>query len=91
MPKAKQTIPKDRKLRVAIAGLTSCEGCSFAILDLGAEFIGAVDHFDLGDFHLIMNEKKNKKYDYYSEGNIDHKDASPGKMLCEKASEKRAA
>lgn len=63
MPKDKPTISKDKKLRVAIAGLTSCEGCSFAVLDLGADFIASVDHFDLGDFHLIMDAKKNKKYD----------------------------
>lgn len=53
----------DRKLKVAIAGLTSCEGCSFAVLDLGLKFIESIDHFDLGDFHLIMDEKKGKQYD----------------------------
>ena len=56
------TLP-ERKLKVAIAGLTSCEGCSFAVLDLGLEFIESIDHFDLGDFHLIMDEKPGKKYD----------------------------
>jgi sulfhydrogenase subunit delta len=59
----KNNIIKDKKLRIAIAGLTSCEGCSFAILDLGAEFIGAVDHFDLGDFHLIIDAKGDPLYD----------------------------
>lgn len=54
---------KSEKLKIAIAGLTSCEGCSFAILDLGLDFIEAIDHFDLGDFHLIMDEKKVQQYD----------------------------
>ncbi len=53
----------NKRLRISIAGLTSCEGCSFAILDLGLEFIQSVDHFDLGDFHLIMDEVGKKDYD----------------------------
>lgn len=53
----------NKKLKISIAGLTSCEGCSFAILDLGLEFIESIDHFDLGDFHLIMDEKPDVKYD----------------------------
>ncbi|MFH0805045.1 MAG: hypothetical protein V1916_02505 [Patescibacteria group bacterium] len=52
-----------RKLKIAIAGLTSCEGCSFAVLDLGADFIASIDHFDLNDFHLIMEERGNRRYD----------------------------
>lgn len=52
-----------QKLRIAIAGLTSCEGCSFAVLDLGLEFVESIDHFDLGDFHLIMDEKGDRQYD----------------------------
>lgn len=54
---------KRRKLRVAIVGLTSCDGCSVTAIDMGAEFIAAVDHFELGDFFLIMDEK-NKKAQY---------------------------
>lgn len=53
----------NKKLTIAIAGLTSCEGCSFAVLDLGLEFIESIDHFDLGDFHLIMDEKGDRQYD----------------------------
>ncbi|MDP2684063.1 MAG: hypothetical protein Q8P20_03315 [bacterium] len=59
----KSKISKEKKLRISIAGLTSCEGCSFAVLDLGLEFIESIDHFDLGDFHLIMDEKGKKEYD----------------------------
>ncbi|MFA5052246.1 MAG: hypothetical protein WC544_04305 [Patescibacteria group bacterium] len=54
---------KGKKLKIAIAGLTSCEGCSFAVLDLGLDFVQAIDHFDLNDFHLIMDEKGARKYD----------------------------
>ena len=62
--KNKAKLNKTKKLRIGIAGLTSCEGCSFAILDMGMDFIEAIDHFDLGDFHLIMDEKnKGAKYD----------------------------
>lgn len=56
---------KPRKLTLAIAGLTSCEGCSFAVLDLGLDFVKSIDHFNLGDFHLIMDERPVKKYDIY--------------------------
>ena len=63
--KNQQARRKRRKptLRIAIIGLTSCDGCSVAAIDMGAEFIAAVDHFDLGDFFLIMDEKNNKPYD----------------------------
>jgi len=62
MIKQKKSL-KGKKLKIAIAGLTSCEGCSFAVLDLGLEFVQAIDHFDLNDFHLIMDEKGDRKYD----------------------------
>jgi sulfhydrogenase subunit delta len=62
MPKAKKSL-KGRKIKIAIVGLTSCEGCSFAVLDLGLDFVQAIDHFDLNDFHLIMEEKGDRKYD----------------------------
>lgn len=62
--KAKKTAnSNEKKLKISIVGLTSCEGCSFAVLDLGLEFIESIDHFDLGDFHLIMDEKKGDRYD----------------------------
>lgn len=53
----------NKKLTLAIVGLTSCEGCSFAVLDLGLDFVKLIDHFNLGDFHLIMDERPVKKYD----------------------------
>lgn len=54
---------KDKKLRVAIIGLTSCDGCSVSILDMGLDFIASIDHFDLGDFFIIMDEKNKQPYD----------------------------
>ncbi len=54
---------KKKKLRIAIVGLTSCDGCSVSAIDMGAEFITSIDHFDLGDFFLIMDEKNNEPYD----------------------------
>jgi len=51
------------KLKVAIVGLTSCDGCSVSILDMGLEFIASIDHFELGDFFIVMDEK-DKKVEY---------------------------
>ncbi len=61
--KVKRSKPAKKKLRIAIVGLTSCDGCSVSAIDMGAEFIAAVDHFDLGDFFLIMDEKNKQPYD----------------------------
>src|SRR3989338_8657736 len=51
--------------KIAIVSLTSCEGCQFAILDLGKEFIKLSDQVDLGEFRLVeeMPEDKNAVYD----------------------------
>jgi len=61
MPKKKKTTKK--KLRVSIVGLTSCDGCSVSILDMGLDFIASIDHFDLGDFFIVMDEKNKQPYD----------------------------
>lgn len=61
--KVKRSASVQKKLRIAIVGLTSCDGCSVAALDMGAEFITSIDHFDLGDFFLIMDEKNDEPYD----------------------------
>jgi len=70
MPTKKKKIAKKKvkksngkKLRIAIVGLTSCDGCSVSAIDMGMDFIAAVDHFDLGDFFLIMDEKNKEPYD----------------------------
>jgi len=57
--KIKKSKP-EKKLRVAIVGLTSCDGCSVSILDMGLDFIESIDHFELGDFFIIMDEKDEK-------------------------------
>jgi coenzyme F420-reducing hydrogenase gamma subunit len=41
------------KPRVAIISLTSCEGCQFVLLDLGARFLEFTEKVELIDFRLI--------------------------------------
>ncbi|MCX6761649.1 MAG: hypothetical protein NTY33_02280 [Candidatus Moranbacteria bacterium] len=41
------------KQRVAIISLTSCEGCQFVLLDLGARFLALTELIELVDFRLI--------------------------------------
>jgi len=53
-------VKKQKKLKVAIVGLTSCDGCSVSILDMGLEFIESITHFELGDFFIVMDEKDEK-------------------------------
>ena len=43
----------NRKPRVAIISLTSCEGCQFVLLDLGARFLEFTEAVELVDFRLI--------------------------------------
>jgi len=42
-----------RKPKVAFFSLTSCEGCQFALLDLGEKFFDFLREIDLVDFSLI--------------------------------------
>jgi coenzyme F420-reducing hydrogenase gamma subunit len=42
-----------RKPKVAFFSLTSCEGCQFALLDLGEKFFDFLRKVDLIDFSLI--------------------------------------
>jgi coenzyme F420-reducing hydrogenase gamma subunit len=46
-----------KKPRVAIVSLTSCEGCQFALLDLGERFIEFATQVELVDFRLIEDEE----------------------------------
>lgn len=48
---------KKQKPKIAIVSLTSCEGCQFALLDLGEKFIEAMDQVDMVDFRLLEDEK----------------------------------
>ncbi len=48
---------KKQKPKVAIISLTSCEGCQFALLDLGERFLNFLEGVDLVDFRLIEDEE----------------------------------
>lgn len=62
MPKKKKQT--NRKPIVAFASFTGCEGCSFAILDLGARFFSVLQKkARLGDFRLIEEQKERSHYD----------------------------
>lgn len=56
---AKKNTPKlvGKKPRVAIVSLTSCEGCQFALLDLGEKFLDFVGQIEMVDFRLIEDEE----------------------------------
>lgn len=45
------------KPKVAIVSLTSCEGCQFALLDLGDKFLELADKIELVDFRLLEDEE----------------------------------
>ncbi|MEW6408264.1 MAG: hypothetical protein AB1465_06285 [Patescibacteria group bacterium] len=49
--------------KLGIISLTCCEGCEFAILDLGKRFLKLHKYFDLIDFHLIEDKEGPKKFD----------------------------
>lgn len=42
-----------KKPKIAIVSLTSCEGCQFALLDLGERFIEAMQQVEMVDFRLL--------------------------------------
>lgn len=45
------------KPKVAIVSLTSCEGCQFALLDLGERFLDLANKIEMADFRLIEDEE----------------------------------
>ena len=47
---------KIKKPKVAIVGLTCCEGCEFAILDLGQRFLDLAKYIDLVEFRMIKDD-----------------------------------
>jgi len=51
-----------QKLKLAIISLTSCEGCQFALLDLGQEFLDIIKNVDLAEFRLIEEKQLKNKY-----------------------------
>lgn len=52
-------IPEEqiKKPKVAIVSLTSCEGCQFALLDLGQKFLDFVEKIEMVDFRLLEDEE----------------------------------
>lgn len=51
------------KLKTAIISLTCCEGCQFAILDLGAKLLTVSEYLDLDNFRLGSSHKSKGPYD----------------------------
>jgi len=47
---------KNKKPKVAIVGLTCCEGCEFAIMDLGQRFLDLTKYIDLVEFRMIKED-----------------------------------
>lgn len=45
------------KPKIAIVSLTSCEGCQFALLDLGERFFDFISKVEMMDFRLIEDEE----------------------------------
>lgn len=46
-----------KKPKIAIVSLTSCEGCQFALLDLGEKFLEAMSLVEMVDFRLLEDEE----------------------------------
>lgn len=44
---------EEKKPKIAIVSLTSCEGCQFALLDLGEKFLEAMGQVEMIDFRLL--------------------------------------
>ncbi|OIO46810.1 MAG: hypothetical protein AUJ28_01815 [Parcubacteria group bacterium CG1_02_37_51] len=53
---------KEQKPKIAIIGLTSCEGCEFALLDLGHDFLDFIKQVDLAEFRLLEEEFNHNTY-----------------------------
>lgn len=45
------------KKKIAIVSLTSCEGCQFALLDLGERFLNFLEEVEMVDFRLLEDEE----------------------------------
>lgn len=48
---------ENKKPKIAIVSLTSCEGCQFALLDLGERFFDFVSKTEMMDFRLVEDEE----------------------------------
>lgn len=55
---------ENKKIKIAIVSLTSCEGCQFALLDLGEKFLELMGAVEMVDFRLLEDEEdKEEKLD----------------------------
>ena len=50
-----------KKLKIGMFSLTSCEGCQFSILDLGEEFLELTELVDFVKFRLIEEKENHEK------------------------------
>ncbi|HAR99941.1 MAG: NADH ubiquinone oxidoreductase 20 kDa subunit [Candidatus Moranbacteria bacterium GW2011_GWC2_37_73] len=50
-------IEEIKKPKIAIVSLTSCEGCQFALLDLGEKFLEAMSLVEMVDFRLLEDDE----------------------------------
>ncbi|NLC31572.1 MAG: hypothetical protein GX765_05995, partial [Candidatus Moranbacteria bacterium] len=48
---------ENKKPKIAIVSLTSCEGCQFALLDLGERFLELVKQVEMVDWGMIEDEE----------------------------------
>ncbi len=62
----------NKKPKIAIVSLTCCEGCEFALLDLGQRFLDLAKKVDITNFRLLRDEpKKLGHYDLcFVEGSV---------------------
>jgi len=49
---------KNKKPKIAIVGLTCCEGCEFAVLDLGQKFFELTKVADVTEFRMLKEDPK---------------------------------
>ncbi len=62
---------KVKKPKIAIVGLTSCEGCQFVMLDQGKKFLDWLSNYDVQEFRLVEDDPMiDQDYDIcFIEGN----------------------
>ena len=48
---------ENKKKKIAIVSLTSCEGCQFALLDLGQKFLDLISQTEMVDFRFFEDEE----------------------------------
>src|SRR5476649_26895 len=53
----KEVVSEVKKPKIAIVSLTSCEGCQFALLDLGEKFLEAMSLVEMVDFRLLEDSE----------------------------------